>query len=48
MRIIKNIIRSLKPKPKNVRVKNLVYDMTEARQSSKCNPELLHTKRTAP
>ena len=27
---------------------NLVYDMTEARQQSKSNPELMHTKKAAP
>lgn len=50
MRIIKQIIRSLRPAPKgrnvrNVRVKNLVYNMVEARQSEEAqNLDLMYRK----
>ena len=48
MRILKHIIRRLKPKPKNVRVKNLVYDMTEARQSPRAiEIDLMYRKERA-
>jgi len=53
MRIIKQIIRSLRPAPKgrnvrNVRVKNLVYNMVEARQSEAAQEiDLMYRKQRA-
>lgn len=46
MRMLKWIIRSLRPKPKNIRVRNLLYDMADARQSDKAKEiDLIYRKR---
>jgi hypothetical protein len=48
MGILKYIIRKLTPAPKNIRVKNLVYDMAECRQSPRAiELDLMHRKERA-